>query len=72
MSSFNRRAVLAMLGLMPLAGCGFQPAYGTDGVAADLQGRVALQDPTERDEFDLVARFEERLGRPNAPIYDLS
>lgn len=61
-----------MLGLMPLAGCGFQPAYGTDGVAADLQGRVALQDPSERDEFDLVARFEDRLGRPNAPIYDLS
>lgn len=61
-----------MLGLMPLAGCGFQPAYGTNGVAADLQGRVALQDPSERDEFDLVARFEDRLGRPSAPIYDLS
>jgi LPS-assembly lipoprotein len=31
-----------------------------------------VQDPTDRNGFDLVERLEERLGRPEAERYDLA
>ena len=31
-----------------------------------------MQDPTDRNGFDLVQRLEERLGRPEAERYDLA
>ncbi|PPB79685.1 LPS-assembly lipoprotein [Albidovulum inexpectatum] len=58
-------------GLM-LGACGFTPAYGPDGAARDLLGRVEVDPPGSREEFDLVARLEERLGRPQAAQYRLS
>lgn len=58
-------------GLM-LGGCGFAPAYGPDGAARDLLGRVEVDPPGSREEFELVARLEERLGRPRAARYRLS
>jgi len=70
MSLFDRRTVLfAPLALMA---CGFAPAYGPSGVAAGLQGRIRVADPTDKRGFDLVERLEERLGRPDAASHDLA
>lgn len=74
MSSSDRRAFLlglSALSLLP-GGCGFAPAYGTGGAAEGLRGRVRVADPTDRDTFQLFNRLEDRLGRPEAPIYDLA
>lgn len=66
----SRRALL--LGPLALAACGFTPAYGPGGGATKLTGAVRAQDPGDKYSFDLVERLEERLGRPEAPRYDLS
>ncbi|MCU0901358.1 MAG: LPS assembly lipoprotein LptE [Cypionkella sp.] len=70
MSLFNRRTVLFVP--LALAACGFAPAYGPGGAAAGLQGRIRVADPTDKLGFDLVERLEERLGRPEAPMFDLA
>ena len=70
MSLFNRRTVLFLP--MAVAACGFTPAYGPGGPAAGLQGRIRVASPNDKNGFDLVDRLEERLGRPEAPAYDLS
>lgn len=57
---------------LALAACGFQPAYGPSGPAKGLQGRIRVDDPGNKNGFDLVQRLEEQLGRPDAPAYDLS
>jgi LPS-assembly lipoprotein len=70
MSWSDRRHV--MLGLAAvLAGCGFTPAYGPGGGSAALAGRIGFADPTDKRAFDLVARLEDRLGRPQAPLFRL-
>lgn len=58
------RALLA--GALALAGCGFAPAYGPAGQANALSGRIALYEPQNRDNFLLVQRLEDRLGRSAA------
>jgi LPS-assembly lipoprotein len=55
-----------------LAACGFTPAYAPGGDATKLFGTVWVQDPTDKNGFDLVERLEERLGRPDAIRYDLA
>ena len=70
MSSFNRRTVLLLP--LALAACGFTPAYAPDGPATGLLGTIRVQDPTDKNGFDLVERLEERLGRPEAVLYDLT
>lgn len=72
MSSSDRRTLLALLAVLPLAACGFAPAYGPRGAARSLLNRVRVDDPTDRDMFDLVARLEERLGRTREPAFLLS
>ena len=72
MSSSDRRSVLALLSLAPLAACGFTPAFGTGGPAEQLLGSVHTADPTEKTGFDFVQRVEERLGRPTTPLFDLA
>jgi len=72
MSSSDRRTLLALLAAAPLAACGFAPAYGPQGGAGRLQGRVRMSDPTDKASFDLVERLEARLGRPDTEIYDLT
>ncbi len=70
MSSFNRRTLLLLP--LALAACGFTPAYAPGGAAKKLLGSVWVQDPTDKNGFDLVERLEERLGRPENRRYDLA
>lgn len=72
MSSSDRRTLILGLLALPLAGCGFTPAYAPGGPAAALQGAIRVDDPVDKAGFDLVERLEERLGRPQAPRYALA
>lgn len=65
----DRRAFLAGLGALALAGCGFRPAYAPGGTGTALQGRVQARDPSTRADFQFLAAFEERLGRPERPFF---
>jgi LPS-assembly lipoprotein len=72
MSSSDRRSVLVLLAAVPLAACGFSPAYGPAGPARALLGQVSVASPADKNDFDLVERLEERLGRTSAGRYALS
>ena len=72
MSSSDRRTFLGLIAALPLAACGFTPAYGPQGGADKLRGRIAVQAPETRQDFDFTARVESRLGHPQAPAYDLA
>lgn len=73
MSLSDRRSLLALFAALPLAaGCGFAPVYGPGGGGTLLQGRLRADDPADKDAFDLVARLEDRLGRPGAAALRLS
>lgn len=71
MSSSDRRTFLFGLAALPLAGCGFEPAYGTGGVADRLRGRVLVDAPDDRNAYALVSRLEDRLGRAEVTAYRL-
>lgn len=71
MSSSDRRLFLLGLATLPLAACGFTPAYGPEGGAGALRGRVAVQTPVSKGDFDFVSRLESRIGRGEAAAYDL-
>lgn len=71
MSSSDRRHVLTLLATAPLAACGFTPVYGPGGNGQALRGQVRVAAPDTRLGFQLVARLEERLGRPRAETYRL-
>lgn len=66
--SWSRRSLL-MLPL--LAACGFQPVYGPGAGGGALRDRVLVAAPETALGFALVARLEERLGRPGAAVYRL-
>lgn len=70
MSSFNRRFLL--LTPLALAACGFAPVNAPGGAISRLHERIRVDDPSDKNGFDFVERMEERLGRPEAPAYDLS
>lgn len=70
MSLYKRRTLF--LSLLALGACGFQPAYGPNGPAANLQGAIKVDAPNTRDGFNLVRHLEERLGQPQAATYTLS
>lgn len=72
MSWSDRRTFLIGLAALPVAACGFTPAYGPSGGAAKLRGRIAVQEPVTREDFEFTARFESRLGRAQAAAYDLA
>lgn len=71
MSLSDRRAFLLGLAALPLAGCAFQPAYGTNGRAEALRNRIRVAEPDDRNGFDFVAQMERRLGRADVPVYEL-
>lgn len=70
MSSFDRRTLLT-LPLVALAACGFTPVYGPGGSGGALHGKVMVAAPDTPDGYFLVRRLEDRLGRAQAPAYDL-
>ncbi|MCT8158478.1 LPS assembly lipoprotein LptE [Pseudoruegeria sp. SHC-113] len=70
MSSFDRRTLL--ISLAGLAACGFEPAYGPSGAAANLRGSILVDEPTDRFSFELLKQLEERLGQPVNPSYGLA
>lgn len=70
MSSFDRRAVLALLGPLPLAGC-FRPMLAEGGPASGVQGRIALPAIEGRFGYFLTKSLEDRLGRPEATEWRL-
>lgn len=74
MSSFNRRTLLALPLALPglLAACGFAPAYGPNGPARGLQGRIRAADPSDKNGFDFVTAIEARFGRTKDPHYGLA
>lgn len=71
MSSCDRRTVLLTLAGLPLAACGYSPAYAPGAAATALTDRIELDAPTTRDAFSFVARMEDRLGRGVDPAYQL-
>lgn len=61
-----------MLGLTALGACGFEPVYGTNGAATSLRGQVLVDEPKNRQQFQLTEQLEQRLGRASGPRYGLS
>lgn len=72
MSWSDRRTVLLALAALPLAACGFTPAYAPGGAGQALRGQVRASDPVTSRDFDFVAAFEERLGRPTTTRFELA
>jgi LPS-assembly lipoprotein len=71
MSLSDRRTLLLMLAALPLAACGFTPAFGPNGAGTALRGQVRVDDPKSNLDFDFVAAFEDRLGRVSEARYAL-
>ena len=57
---------------LALAACGFTPVYGPGGAGSELQNRVLVDPPVDREGFLLVRQIEERLGRTDDAAYRLS
>ncbi len=55
----SRRSFL--ISVAALAGCGFQPAYDTQGMRG-LYGQITYSDPTDHNMFQLRQQLEQRLG----------
>ena len=69
--SCNRRHALLLLAALPLAACGFTPAYGPGGGADRLSQAVAVKAPVTRNDYLMTRQLEERLGRSAAARYKL-
>ena len=64
--------ILAALALvLAISACGFEPVYGPGGTGTQLQNRVLVDKPIDREGFLLVRQLEERLGRAGDPAYKL-
>ncbi|MDG1430918.1 MAG: hypothetical protein P8L68_06740 [Paracoccaceae bacterium] len=70
MWSYNRRHFL--LASVALAGCGFTPVYGPNGVGNSLQGQIELESPASTNTYNLVSYLEGRLGRADTPKFGLT
>ena len=57
---FNRRIFL--FGVLPLAACGFQPIYGVDKPANQIQGKISVEVSNGRNYFELRDKLIQRLG----------
>ncbi|MCJ7874186.1 hypothetical protein [Phaeobacter sp. J2-8] len=53
-----------------VSGCGFAPAYGTDGAASKLQNAIHVDEINTHNGYLMTRRIEERLGAggANAPF----
>lgn len=66
----DRRKFLLLTISLPLAGCGYTPLYAPGGSLGELQDRVRMADPRTREDFQLKADLENRLGEGSD--FDLS
>lgn len=57
---------------LTVSACGFEPVYGPGGTGTQLQNRVIVDKPIDREGFLLVQQLEERLGRAGDPAYKLA
>ena len=64
--SWSRRHALTLLAALPLAGCGFEPLYGSGGPAQRLRGQVRVAAIAGRDGYFLRERLLQRFGTPAA------
>ena len=64
----DRRSLLLALPLLA-AGCGFTPVYGPGGIGTELRGHILAVEPNSEEDYMLVRRLEEQLGRPADPLY---
>jgi LPS-assembly lipoprotein len=64
----SRRAFL--ISVAALAGCGFQPAYDTQGMRG-LYGQISYSEPTDQNMFHLRQQLEQRLGASATGQYRL-
>lgn len=71
MSSSDRRTFL-LLSVLGLGACGFTPALGPEGSAANLRGLIEVEEPVSVEGFELVRALKSRLGEPTAPRYRLA
>lgn len=62
---------LLLVCAVTLAACGFTPAYAPGGGGMALQDSILAAEPRNKAAFDLVERFEERLGPSDSPRYGL-
>ena len=69
--SFSRRAC-HFGALVALAACDYTPVYAPGGSGEGLRGAFTTREPDNRAEFDFVAQFEERMGRPQLAEYELA
>ncbi|MBU2936020.1 MULTISPECIES: LPS assembly lipoprotein LptE [Pacificibacter] len=67
---FNRRTFL--LSAAALAGCGFQPAYGPNGTASKLRGKVRIESSDSREGFTLAHALEDIFAQTVDEQYVLS
>lgn len=65
------RILAALALILTVSACGFEPVYGPGGTGTQLQNRVLVDTPIDREGFLLVRQLEERLGRPGDPAYRL-
>ncbi len=71
MSSFDRRTLIAGLGVLLLGGC-FRPMLAESSDANELRHRVALPPVDGRFGFYLIKSLEDRLGDPQDPEFVLN
>lgn len=70
--SDRRRFLAAGVALAVLGACNFTPVYAPGGAGSKLDGRVLVDAPNNRQEYQVVRRLEERLGRADPAPMTLS
>lgn len=55
-----------------LTGCGFQPVYGPNGSAEALRGSILIDEPNDKNSYDLTNNLVDRIGSANSPRFGLS
>lgn len=71
MWSSDRRAAIAGLAVLLLAGC-FRPMLAETQAASDMLNRIALPPVGGRFDYYLVQSLENRLGQPQDPAFVLN
>ena len=70
MWSYNRRTFL--ISAVALAGCGFTPVYGPNGVGQSFHDLIEIESPANTDTYNLVSYLEQRLGQGNRAKFGLT